>query len=334
MTPTRRDLLRFLALGSMAMGGVAMGGTACSTRSSDSGTSDDDPSQTGHHVTWGAFIPQVLPTPGSANDPIEQLSKLAGSQPRYLQRFAAIDAQLPTAELDAIVASGATPMLTLEPWLPGRGINQPTYSLARIAAGAIDAQLHRWATALGGWGTPILLRFAQEMNGNWYPWAVGVNGNTAEHYRAAWARMHSIIGGASNVSFVWSPNVITIGTTDFGPMFPGADVVDHLGLDGYNFGNTTGHHWQPARELFADSLTRLAGLTPDLPLLITEAASADGDTASAKADWIRDFFALIADEPRLQAFCWFQMDKERDWRFNSTPQSAAAFRAGLTALSG
>ncbi len=49
------------------------------------------------------------------------------------------------------------------------------------------------------------------MNGNWYPWSVGVNQNTAEQYRAAWTRMHSIVSEqAPHVRFVWAPpNAIT-----------------------------------------------------------------------------------------------------------------------------
>jgi hypothetical protein len=185
---------------------------------------------------WGAFIPSVLPAVGSTRSPIRQLTGLAGIPPKYLHRFAAIGDSAPVAEFDAIAATGATVLLTLEPWIAGGGVDQPSHSLARIAAGAFDADLHRWGAELGAWGRPVLLRFAQEMNGTWYPWSIGVNGNTAADYRDAWTRMRDRIrsAGAGHVEFVWAPNVVTGGTTAFVDAYPGVEQVDHVALDGYN----------------------------------------------------------------------------------------------------
>jgi len=259
---------------------------------------------------------------------------LAGSAPHYLHRFVSFGDSLPTADLDAIAASGAVPLLTLEPWNPVGGTVQPLFSLARIASGVFDGELRKWASSLSSWGKPVLLRFAQEMNGTWYPWSIGVSGNTADQYLAAWLRMHSIFDDAhaDNVRFVWTPNVLTTGTTDFTAAFPGHDHVDYLGLDGYNWGDGAGHRWQWPEELFADSLSALARLDSDHPILVTEVASADGATPDAKADWIRRFFGIVEATDRLEAALWFQTDKERDWRFNSTPQSLNAFRESTAKL--
>ncbi|SKX55275.1 endoglucanase family protein [Mycobacteroides abscessus subsp. abscessus] len=174
------------------------------------------------------------------------------------------------------------------------------------------------------------------MNGTWYPWSIGVSGNTAEQYRAAWLRMHSIFDDAhaDSVRFVWAPNVLTAGTNDFTSAFPGHDHVDYLGLDGYNWGDGSGHRWQWPEELFPDSLSTLARLDSDRPILITEAASADGTTPDAKADWIRRFFGIVEATDRLEGALWFQVDKERDWRFNSTPQSLNAFREAIAKIQG
>ncbi|ROZ98781.1 glycoside hydrolase family 26 protein [Gordonia sp. OPL2] len=280
---------------------------------------------------WGAFIPSVLPAAGSTRSLIRQLTGLAGTPPEYLHRFAAIGDSAPIAEFDAIADAGATALLTLEPWIAGAGIDQPSHSLARIAAGAFDADLHRWGAELGAWGRPVLLRFAQEMNGTWYPWSIGVNGNTAADYRATWKRMRAGIrsAGAANVEFVWAPNVVTEGTTAFVDAYPGADQVDRVALDGYNWGAAPGHHWQSPADLFSASLATLRDLDSTHPILITEVASADGPSPEDKAGWIRDFLTIVDAEPRLEGFLWFQTDKERDWRFNSTQVSLAAFRDGV-----
>ena len=47
------------------------------------------------------------------------------------------------------------------------------------------------------------------MNGNWFPWSEGVNGNQAGEYVTAWRHVHDIFTavGATNVTWVWCPNV-------------------------------------------------------------------------------------------------------------------------------
>jgi beta-mannanase len=54
-----------------------------------------------------------------------------------------------------------------------------------------------------------MLRFAHEMNGNWYPWSEGVNGNAAGQYVPAYRRVVTLFRsvGVTNVTWVWSPKV-------------------------------------------------------------------------------------------------------------------------------
>lgn len=283
-----------------------------------------------HVRSWGAFLPVVSPGSGGTPTPIDQLAALAGAQPDYLQLYASTRDSLPVDILDSVRRQGVTPMLTLEPWRHQDGPYQPDYSLAALVAGRHDADLSRWAGQLGAWGHHILLRFAQEMNGPWYPWSIGINQNTVGEYRAAWMRMHGIISRkAPNVRFVWAPNAITEGTTDFADCYPGGQYVDYLGLDGYNWGAAPGHSWQSADKLFTGSIAGLERLDRRLPILVTEVGCAEGESVEQKAVWIREFFEVIGQSRRVEGFLWFQMDKERDWRFNSTVGSAEAFRGAL-----
>jgi len=102
------------------------------------------------------------------------------------------DADFDTAKANAISSRGTIPMLTWEPWQPNGVVNQPNYSLAKIAGGSFDAYLTRWATQIKSWNRPLWLRFAHEMNGDWYPWSEGLNGNTAGQYVAAWRHVHDV----------------------------------------------------------------------------------------------------------------------------------------------
>lgn len=61
-------------------------------------------------------------------------------------------------------------------------MSQTAYSLSRFAAGDHDGYLRTWADALRAWGHPVTVRFGHEVNGWWYPWAEGVNGNAAGSY--------------------------------------------------------------------------------------------------------------------------------------------------------
>ena len=107
---------------------------------------------------------------------------------------------------------GAVPMVTWEPWSAPQGeihtALQPEINLQRIADGAHDAYIRRYARAVAAYGQPVMIRMAHEMNGTWYPWGVHVNGNTPALYVRAWRHVHGIFdaAGADNVSWVWSIN--------------------------------------------------------------------------------------------------------------------------------
>ena len=170
---------------------------------------------------------------------LDDVSQLAGESPSMVLFYKDFLQAPPIAELNAVRARGAVPLLTWEPWAwGGGGLEQPAYSLDRITAGDFDARILEWGEALTAWGQPVMLRFAHEMNGNWYPWAEGVNGNQTGDYVQAWRHVHDVVTstGAGNVQWVWSPNVPYWGSTDLAGLYPGAAYVDIVALDGYNWG--------------------------------------------------------------------------------------------------
>ena len=230
--------------------------------------------------------------------------------------------------LDAVIRTGRTPLITWEPWDPRNYTpHQPAFSLARVAGGAYDAYIAQWADKLRDVGRPIYLRPMHEMNGSWYPWAGGLNANSPERYVAAWRHIVDIFRarGAGNVRFVWSPNHLDVLGNHMESFYPDAGYVDVLAVDGYNWGAAMPQNggWQTFREVFQNAYDRLAKLGPQ-PIWITEVGSAPegGD----KAAWVRDMFAKAGRMSRLRAMVWFNENKERDWRADSTPRVAAAFR--------
>jgi hypothetical protein len=273
-------------------------------------------------------------TPGGplATAELNEVAQLAGEAPSIVLSYKDFNQAPPLAELEAVRSRGATTLLTWEPWTWGGGTAQPAYSLDRIAAGDFDAYLRQWGSALAQWGHPVLLRFGHEMNGTWYPWAEGVNGNGPGDYVAAWRHVHDVVAstGASNVTWVWNPNVPYWGSTPLDGLYPGAGYVDAVALDGYNWGTSTAWStWTPPWQLFADGLGQLRSLAPGKEILIAETASAE--QGGSKAAWNADLVYYLATQPDVTGFVWFHYNKETDWRINSSNSSASALAAALEA---
>lgn len=233
------------------------------------------------------------------------------------------------ADAARIANAGYVPEVVWEPWSPTAGLDQPTYSLAAIAAGNHDTYITRWARQIKTYGRPLVIRFAHEANGNWYPWAVGVNGNTTAQYVAAWRRVVNIFArvGATNVTWSWIQNVPYPGSTPLASLYPGDASVARVGLDGYNFGTTQSWStWLPFATVFDTGLTEIQKFTTR-PLFIAETGSTEigGD----KASWYRDAFAWLADHPEVRGVTWFSINKETDWRINSSQAAFDAFSQGL-----
>lgn len=274
--------------------------------------------------------------PGAPTDlrEYEDLGNALGRRPEQVTFYAAWATvpDFPAADAARIAAAGAVPELTWEPWDPAAGTTQPAYALDRIAAGAHDAYLKRWARQVRSYGAPLVIRMAHEMNGSWYPWAEGVNGNEAGDYRAAWRHVVKVFRAqrVTNVSWFWAPNVPFHGSVPLAGLYPGDDVVDRVGLDGYNWGTTqTWSSWQSAEQVFGPGLAEISTFT-SRPFFIGEVGSAEqgGD----KGAWLRDMWAWLDRTPAVRGLTWFHFDKEADWRIWSSPGSFEAFRAGYAAF--
>ena len=273
-------------------------------------------------------------TPGgpAAAAELDAVAAQVGEQPAIVLSYADFTRELDVAGLEAVAARRAVPLVTWEPWVAGRGVDQPAYALDRITAGDFDPYLRRWAEGLRAFGRPVMLRFAHEMNGGWYPWAEGVNGNGAGDYAAAWRHVRAVVrgAGATNVSWVWSPNVPYPGSTPLAGLYPGAAEVDVVALDGYNFGTAMSWStWTAPAQLFGPGLSALRSLAPGKPVVVAETASAE--VGGSKAAWVADLVAYLAGQPDVTGLVWFDHLKETDWRIASSPESARAFATALAA---
>jgi hypothetical protein len=231
------------------------------------------------------------------------------------------------AQLNAVALRGSVPEITWEPWdATGKLFEaQPRYALRNLVAGRFDAYVRMWARRLAAWGKPVRLRFAQEMNGNWYPWGRSINGNRPGQFVAAWRRVHRIFNqaGARNVSWVWSP--VTGAPKAF---FPGRREVDMLGVTCLNGGTKLFQmRWRSFSLICGRSIHALHRLAPGLPIELSEVASAS--VGGSKSAWIRAMFAYLARHHEVKSVIWFELRKEADWSVEDSPSATLALRAGV-----
>ncbi len=234
---------------------------------------------------------------------------------------------------------GLIPLITWEPWqLPAdigshrHPADQPAFALERILSGVYDRYIDEWAQALAGCQAPVWLRPLHEMNGNWYPWGGTVNGNCAALFIQVWRHLRArfAAAGVQNIAWVWCPYVQSVPNTpdnDLEHYFPGNDQVDWLGLDGYNWGTCQAwSRWQSFPEIFSEAYHRLLALAPEKPLMIAELGCAEA--GGSKAAWLHEACRLLSSHfDKFQAVVWFQIDKECDWRLNSSPPALEAFQS-------
>jgi beta-mannanase len=228
--------------------------------------------------------------------------------------------------LNSVRAHRSTPMITWEPWL-GPPVSKNPYPLKQIAVGAFDGYIDTWATGLAAYGHPVLIRFAHEMQGNWYPWGAGVNGNTPADYIAAFRHVHDrfALNGARTVQWVFGADGDPYGSFPaLSNFYPGDAYVDWLGAEAYNWGTTQSwSSWKSFRFDFGLAYSRLAALSPSKPIMIPEIGTVE--QGGIKAAWVQEAGADMRRYfPRLRAIVWFS---ENGTALNTSAAALAAERA-------
>jgi hypothetical protein len=255
--------------------------------------------------------------------PMQRYAGLAGRNPAIVMWYQQWSEPLTwSSQLPNTQAMGAIPLISWDPTLNGVGI-----PLNTIGSGKYDAYIRGSADAAKAWGLPIYIRFGHEMNLPDAPFGPGHVGDTATSFIGAWRHIVTIFRQerATNVEWVWSPNMDCGGRCPFTSFFPGQSYVDWLALDGYNYSLVNHAPWLTFSQIFSTSYAEVTKLTTK-PVMIAETASAE--PGGNKAQWITDAFqSLPASFPKVRALVWFDRVKETDWTVNSSPASLAAWRA-------
>lgn len=284
-----------------------------------------------HPVFFGVDVPRASPAR------IAALAAEVGKRPSVVALFVKLDSAVPADQLATIARAGRTPFVTLEPWAqnmkPHVDVTSPQYSLRTLIDGSHNAQLRRIAHQLAAFGRPLYLRFAHEMNANWYPWGEAVNGNRPGQYVAAWRHVHDVMAPivGDRVRWVWSPNIANGKTGThilLHELYPGDRYVDYVGLTGY------AHGARSAASTFGPTVDGLKTITAK-PILLSE-IGVEGSEAE-KADWLRSLGTYIESEPRIRGFVYFDTSRETtgasgEYRIDGSAAYTKALRQTLDVL--
>jgi hypothetical protein len=225
-----------------------------------------------------------------------------------------------------------------------------------ISTGRLDAYLTQVAASLKQFPHDIYVRPWAEMNANWSPYRPGTNGPLAgsvAEFKTAWRYLYTFFKqrGVHNLRFVFNPDAaVDSDHADLQEIWPGAEFVDVLGIDGYNWGDSGhpgGNTWLEFEAVFGGMYESLSALHPSAPVWICEFGSkepkkSDGsqnspappDPTHSKARWIENFMNSTAF-PRIEALVYYdaytpERDNQRDFRFASSAESMAMIRRQLT----
>jgi len=197
------------------------------------------------------------------------------------------------------------------------------FSLQKIITGEFDVDLRAWARDAKAFGSPILVEWGTEPNGNWFSWNGKWNGGAGEgpkRYIAAYRHIVDLMRAesANNLTWIWHVNWLDEPerkSNAFENYFPGENYCDWVALSVY--GPTT-PLTRDGTESFEfkmrEAYPRLTKLAPGKPVIIAEFGC---DLHNRHVDVVRWTRTALEDLfsnrwPAIVGFCWWNEGWQND----------------------
>ncbi len=224
---------------------------------------------------------------------------------------------------------------------------EPTYTLGAIRRGDFDTDLKAWAKAAAAFGTPILVEWGTEMNGQWFSWNGKWSGGAVRGPQAFRETMRYIVKlmknqGASNLVWVWH-----IAATDdpktqwnrFENYYPGSDVVDWIGVSAYGGQSPMDSEWPSFTHQLDQAIPRLNKLAAGKPVIVAEFGASAANPLGSPERWAEDALRQLRANrwPSVRGFSWWNESWQNDdnpahdseMRVQKLPELAAVFKKYL-----
>jgi hypothetical protein len=200
---------------------------------------------------------------------------------------------------------------------------EKTFSLVNILAGKFDDDLKAWARAAKAFGSPILVEWGTEPNGNWFSWNGKWNGGATEgprRYIEAWRHIVDLMRGegAEKLQWVWHVNWFDEPEAKwnrFENYYPGADYCDWVALSAYGpLTPRTVDGTESFRFKMQTAYPRLTKIAPGKPIVIAEFGCALHHRKVAASEWAKNALEDLFSGrwPAVIGFCWWNESWEND----------------------
>jgi len=275
--------------------------------------------------------------------------------------------EFPVETAEWIRERGAIPFIRLmlrsstEEWA-----REPLYTLQAIIDGQFDEDLRRWGRRARRFGSPLLVEYGTECNGDWFPWNGRWHGggrtkgfgdpdkpDGPERFVAAFRHLVQTIRGAGADNITWVFHLDVNDSPDvkwnrFEQYYPGDDVVDWIGVSAYGPLTPMRTECDSFREMMDRTSRRLDRLAPGKPVVVVEFGCTAGSPAAKPDEWAEAAFSALFSNrwPRIIGFSWWSERWENDenpkhdttMRVQDIPELALVirnqFRANADKLSG
>ena len=222
--------------------------------------------------------------------------------------------EYPQKAIDEISSQGVVPYVRLMPRSDEEQFHsEELFTMQNIIDGKFDKELHQWAIDAKDDGTPLLLDFAVEMNGEWFSWSGVFNGkgtknlygdptyyDGAERYRDAYRHIIDIFReeDVRNITWFFHANINSQPNEEWNQpkyYYPGDDYIDWVGVSLYGAMNSEEDYWESFEEILESRYQSILDISDDKPFALLEFGVTDGNPLGDKAEWLSGAFETILE---------------------------------------
>lgn len=311
---------------------------------------DDD------QIYFGAFPDFGGPEDDVTAQKIEEFNELAGKPiawAYFSNNWGTDGIVFPREKVDIIAEMGAVPFVRMMPRKSFDAKYDKTFSLQKIIDGKFDEELHQYALDVKEYDKLVLIDFAVEMNGDWFPWSGAINGGAKkggygdaqkadgpERFVDAYRHIIDIFRSenVTNVTWFFHPNIYSYPENQKWnnpkEYYPGDNYIDWIGISVYGSLHPGEDYWQTFSEIIAERKDKILEISDNKPLALLEFGVTDHHPLGQKTTWIMDAMNTILDKDhsvQFSAISWWHENWEEEndvWatlRIDSSPDSRALF---------